>query len=627
MKRILLNLLLVAALAVQAQNPYLPLWEHVPDGEPRVFEDPDAPGRYRVYIIGSHDVFGTQYCGIDVHAWSAPVEDLSDWRDEGALFTFFADGKWDTMYAPDLVEKVNGDGKKEYYLYPHSRTWGRVAMVAKSDRPDGPFVAINLNKAGTRCLDGAMVDFDPAALVDTDGRVYAYWGFQHSVAAELDAETMWAVRPGTKVQDPFLTDEFRFYEASSMRKVGNKYVMIYSGYSGEEYGLFRSNSTLRYVYSDSPMGPWQSGDVLVDSRGVVPSEDGSRLTTTNFGHNTHGSILEINGQWYVFYHRPTRNFGYSRQAMVAPIKVTWDKKPVAKGGRVTITGYNPFAGNKEWQAKAENGDCYPGAEVTSEGFQIYGLDPHCYYSAGYVCAISAQDAMQDQRDVWDNSMDCIHLQHGAVLGYKYFGFGGLAKESKGCKAYAGCAKGDGTQLHVDLTAETDAEFRIRVMSFDSRSTLQHAEEIAVIAVPAGSKDRRIMLHAAVPAVEGKKGKQAVYLRLEGNGAQGNLMTLHGISFSKKGASVPCAERVPQVTIAVDGQAQAIPAQALLATNENGYTQTDHYDISAPMLTAESRIEATADSEEVAIVVSEISEGRATVRATYRGVTKTYLLHP
>ncbi|MBD9094412.1 MAG: hypothetical protein EGQ20_18065, partial [Bacteroides oleiciplenus] len=26
-----------------AGNPYLPLWEHLPDGEPRVFEDPDNP--------------------------------------------------------------------------------------------------------------------------------------------------------------------------------------------------------------------------------------------------------------------------------------------------------------------------------------------------------------------------------------------------------------------------------------------------------------------------------------------------------------------------------------------------------------------------------------------------------
>ena len=43
-------------------NPYLPLWEHLPDGEPRVFVDPDNPGKYRVYIIGSHDVRFGRYC-------------------------------------------------------------------------------------------------------------------------------------------------------------------------------------------------------------------------------------------------------------------------------------------------------------------------------------------------------------------------------------------------------------------------------------------------------------------------------------------------------------------------------------------------------------------------------------
>ena len=36
-------------------NPYMPLWEHIPDGEPYVFEDPDQPGKQRVYIYGSHD--------------------------------------------------------------------------------------------------------------------------------------------------------------------------------------------------------------------------------------------------------------------------------------------------------------------------------------------------------------------------------------------------------------------------------------------------------------------------------------------------------------------------------------------------------------------------------------------
>jgi hypothetical protein len=51
-----------------AGNPYLPLWEHLPDGEPRVFEDPDKPGKYRIYIIGSHDVRFKSYCGPDIRA-------------------------------------------------------------------------------------------------------------------------------------------------------------------------------------------------------------------------------------------------------------------------------------------------------------------------------------------------------------------------------------------------------------------------------------------------------------------------------------------------------------------------------------------------------------------------------
>ena len=37
--------------------------------------------------------------------------------------------------------------------------------------------------------------------------------------------------------------------------------------------------------------------------------------------NTHGSICEINGQWYVFYHRQTGTDEFARQAMVAPITV------------------------------------------------------------------------------------------------------------------------------------------------------------------------------------------------------------------------------------------------------------------------------------------------------------------
>ena len=149
-----------------AGNPYLPLWEHVPDGEPRVFEDPDNAGKFRAYIIGSHDVRNTSYCGPDIRIWSAPTDNLTKWRDEGPVFTYQIDGQWDVMYAPDLVEVKRKDGKKDYYLYPHSRGPGREAMIAKGSRPDGPFTPVNLTEDGKRTLPGSILGFDPAVYIE-----------------------------------------------------------------------------------------------------------------------------------------------------------------------------------------------------------------------------------------------------------------------------------------------------------------------------------------------------------------------------------------------------------------------------------------------------------------------------
>ena len=64
----------------QAFNPYLPSWEYIPDGEPYVFGD-------RVYVYGSHDFFnGHVFCLGDYVCWSAPIDDLADWRYEGVIY-------------------------------------------------------------------------------------------------------------------------------------------------------------------------------------------------------------------------------------------------------------------------------------------------------------------------------------------------------------------------------------------------------------------------------------------------------------------------------------------------------------------------------------------------------------
>ncbi len=644
-------------------NPYLPLWEHLPDGEPRVFEDPDNPGKFRAYIIGSHDLRYTEYCGPDIRMWSAPVEDLTDWRDEGPIFTYQVDGQWDVMFAPDLVEIKKKDGTKEYYLYPHSRGAGREAMVCKGSRPDGPFTPVNLTEDGKQTVSGSIFGFDPSVFVEnitdandpdyaTGFRAYGFWGFQRSSAAQLDQNTMYSARPGTEIipyfipastpegeiRDPKGTTypalykeqnpkDFNFFEASSIRQVGNKYVMIFSGYSGPEYGLGNTNSTLRYAFGDTPLGPWRSGGVLVDSRGVVLNEDGSRLQITNAAHNTHGSLQEINGQWYVFYHRPPRGFGFARQAMVAPVLIEWDEKPVAEGGKVTIHGYDPYAADSIWQAKASNGDTYTGAEVTSEGFQIYGMPPYKYYSAGYACYLSNGQAMQDSWDIWDNNMPVV-MKSGDIVGFKYFGFGGLAQAQKGLKPFEGVKAGNGTSFNLFLKPSTDASFKVAVwLDGPWDNEVWKGKKIAEITVPAGTAHEVTRYTVDVAdAVDGLDKKHAIYLVAEGD-AGAELCALQGVGFSKKGSELNYPA-VPSVEIKVDGQSVELPTIPVRSTNENGYVGYDQYAVEYTLPadgTDVPKVEASSNDSRVKVEVTQpdARNGKAVVKFDYNGKVKTY----
>lgn len=649
-----------------AGNPYLPLWEHLPDGEPRVFEDPDHPGKYRAYIIGSHDLRYTSYCGPDIRMWSAPVEDLSSWRDEGPIFTYEIDGQWDVMYAPDLVEVKRRDGVKEYYLYPHSRGENREAMVAKGSRPDGPFTPINLTADGKRTLPGSILGFDPAIFIeqiddpkdpdfDVGFRAYAYWGFQRSLAAELDQNTMYSVRPGTQVIDRFIPasarygvlrdpegtkfthilpgedlGSFNFFEASSIRQVGNKYVSVYSGYSGPEYGLGSSNSTLRYLVGDSPLGPWKSGGVLVDSRGPVLNQEGTALQATNGGHNTHGSIELINDQWYVFYHRPPRNFGFARQPVVAPIHVEWDEKSVADGGTVRIRAFDPYGKDHMWTARDNNENEYTGAEVTSEGFHMYGLDPYQYYSAGYASYLSDVGSVQDSWDIWDNHMS-IYVKNHDIIGYKYFGFGGLERDQFGLKAFKGTAKGNQTAFNLFLIPTTEQAFKVHIwLDGPWSNDTWKGEKIGEILVPAskGSQERKFSIDVS-KFVDHLNEKHALFIVAEGEGDQ-QLFELSGLGFSSKDNPIQ-RPKVPMVSISIDGQTIELPKQPVRSTNKNGITEYDTYETTYKLpqgTTAVPTLKAKTDNTDVKVSVKQASERSGTAIATfdYNGVIKTYYIH-
>ena len=426
-------------------NPYLPLWEHIPDGEPYVFEDPDNPGKYRVYVYGSHDNLITEYCGRDQVVWSASVDSLNRWRYDGVILVvdknrdgekFDSAGTADVLYAPDVTMTTDATGKKTYWLFPNDQTGYRNGLIAKSNRPDGPFEVCNWSKENPNQVDGVL-QFDPAVFVDDDGRVYGYWGFERSYAAEFDPQTMATVKPGTKVVEDMISGRnqqgrFKFFEASSIRKIKDKYVFIYSRFTEEgEFGLPSSNYTLAYCYSDAPLGPWTYGGTIIDGRGREKDEQGNVIASATPDGNTHGSICEINGQWYVFYHRQTGTNEYARQAMVAPIEV---KVEEGKGGKVEISE----------------------GEYNSNGFALDGLDPFECHSAGICCwytgpkpathewpnntfygsyvaaGYGTDDKFDAPYDLKNNTNLVVNNTDGSIVGYKYFNFDAERLANPGC---------------------------------------------------------------------------------------------------------------------------------------------------------------------------------------------------
>ena len=510
-------------------NPYLPLWEHIPDGEPYVFEDPDQPGKLRVYIYGSHDSRITDYCGREQVVWSASVDSLNNWRYDGEILVVSKNAKGDilnedsladVLFAPDVTLVTDKNGKKTYYLYPNDQHGGRNGLVAKSDRPDGPFEVCNWSKENPNATDGVL-QFDPGVFVDDDGKVYGYWGFGHSMAAELDPATMATVMPGTKVVDGMISGykepgKFRFFEASSIRKVKDKYVFIYSRFTEEgEFGLPTTNYTLAYAYSDKPLGPWTYGGTIIDGRAREKDEQGNVIASANVSGNTHGSICEINGQWYVFYHRQSGLNEFARQAMVAPITVKVEEGP---GGKVEISE----------------------GEYTSEGFALNGLDPFERHSAGICCwytgpkvaihewpnntfygsyvaaSYGTDDKFEKPYDLRNNTNFVVNNTDGSIVGYKYFNFDAVNGRKD-------------VSLLLNLIPE-GIDGKITIMA-DRPWVSQGGKELGTIELKADMPKNPTELKTNLPALAELTGKHAVFFIFSSDTKEKSLCTLQDFVFS------------------------------------------------------------------------------------------------
>ena len=413
----------------QVFNPYLPINEYIPDGEPHVFGA-------RVYLYGSHDAEGGYtFCMRDYVTYSASVTNLKEWRYEGVIYRADQDPQYPKlkyMYAPDVV--CGNDGK--YYLYyamggdyGYGGYIGPIS-VAVADSPVGPFAFLGF----VRNADGTPMEkyvcFDPAVLND-DGVIRLYYGTQYGTDGSLEVQRepafeknlmemfgksaeeirsypdnvmgpitavlcddMLTVKEEPKHLIPYHVkgtpfEAHPFFEASSMRKVGEKYYFIYSSWLNHE---------LCYAVSDRPDGGFVFGGTIV-SNGDVGMNDRAGEERLNMTGTTHGSIIELNGRWYVFYHRLTHKSDYSRQACAEKITILPD-------GRI------------------------PQVEITSCGLNDGPLKAEGRYPAVIACNLTNGHMPTGSNSIYRDAFPNVNhlgderfiaeIEHGTLIGYKYF---------------------------------------------------------------------------------------------------------------------------------------------------------------------------------------------------------------
>lgn len=403
----------------QVFNPYLPSWEYVPDGEPHKFGD-------RIYIYGSHDKFnGRTFCMNDYVCWSCPVGDLKDWRYEGVIFQKTQDpdnpkGKH-SMYAPDVCQGPDG----KYYLYYFLDYGGKIG-VAVCDTPAGKYEFIGFVHYEDGELlgrkKGDIFQFDPGVYVEGD-KVYLYTGFCPTFypffltggkPISREGATVTVLKPDmltVAVRPKYIAkckrnsagtdyEGHEFFEAASMRKIGDKYYFIYSSFLGHE---------LCYATSDRPDGDFKFGGTIVSIGDVGLNGRKGVKDASNYTGNTHGSIVEAGGKYYIFYHRQTNRHCFSRQACAEEIKINGDGS--IDQVEVTSCGLNggPLVGKGEYEARiACNLTSKKGGRFYSVFRGSEGVHPYFTQSGA------------DREDGGDQYI--ANMRDGATAGFKYFAF-------------------------------------------------------------------------------------------------------------------------------------------------------------------------------------------------------------
>lgn len=438
----------------QALNPYLPSWEYIPDGEPYVFNG-------RVYIYGSHDFFnGYVFCMGDYVCWSAPVDDLGNWRYEGVIYERLADplnadGRA-VLYAPDVT--VGPDGR--YYLF-YVLDKQSVVSVAVCDEPAGKykFYGHVHYEDGTLlgAKEGDEPQFDPGVITEGDV-TYLYTGFcgrgdKSRTGAQCTVlgpdmltikEAPVIVVPGCEYSAGTGFEGHAFFEAPSIRKNGDTYYFVYSSEVMHE---------LCYATSSDPRAGFKYGGVIVSNCDIGIDSYKPADMPTAYGANNHGSIVQIGDEWVIFYHRQTNGTWYSRQGCAEFIKILPD-------GSI------------------------PQAEITSCGLNHGPLKAEGEYPAYIACNLFIPDnpsmyiagdryprVTQDGRDGDENPGYVANITNNTYIGFKYFDFKNVKKIVLKSRGYGNGTFEIMTSVDGPVYGSVDVDYENFTQSFETEVTI------------------------------------------------------------------------------------------------------------------------------------------------------------
>ena len=431
--------------------------------------------------------------------WSAPVDNLSDWRFEGEIYNRRQHPHKEErmlLFAPDVVQGID----KRYYLY-YSIAHSSRMSVAVSDSPAGRFEYLGDVKTKDGRVygisPGDYVQFDPSVFIDDDNSVYLYSGFcpkktedehgrimQGAFVCHLmpDMMTMYELPHIIIPRDFKCPENAGFFEASSMRKIGSTYYFIYSA---RVNGLHYATS----IYPDR--------DFVYGGRIHSASDIGLRgYTIENTAYpngNTHGSIIDINGQYYIFDHRFTNNSSYCRQGVAEKINIE------------------------------KNGYIHQ-AEATSCGLNNTALDACGTYPAYITCHlrnlsltpdITKEDRLLlmpyvtqdgDDREAGDDQY-IKNIQNGCIIGYKYFDFDKQQSKKILIKInIKGTAKG-----YISIT--TDMDYADKEFKDYNKNASTYIDISDTLHNNNSDNWKTIELHLSNPA-----GIKPLYFMFEGTGA-------------------------------------------------------------------------------------------------------------